>query len=229
MPNGGRRRLLLALAGVALAVAVAGAGLLLAGQLRPATGGPAARAPAAPDPPVARRDVQSPAPDPTAAPSPGWAWRPLPAARVPFVPVRLVIDRLQVEAPVVQKAVDRNNVMESPDGPNDVAWYRFTSRPGSGSNAVFSGHRDFPRVGPAVFWRLDQLVAGDVIRVVSAQQTEIDYRVTRRTSYRISGIPMQEILTQEPVEELTLITCSGSYSTPAGYDERLVIRAVHTA
>lgn len=80
------------------------------------------------------------------------------------MPVRLVVDRLQVEAPVEQKAVDGNNIMESPERPGDVAWYRFTSRPGSGSNAVYSGHRDFPSVGPAVFWRLDQLVPGDVIR-----------------------------------------------------------------
>ena len=126
------------------------------------------------------------------------------------------------------RAVDGNNVMEAPDRPWDVAWYRFTARPGSGSNAVFAGHRDFPRVGPAVFWKLDQLVPGDVIRVVSGGQTEIDYRVTQRRSYPVATMPMKEILAQEPMEELTLITCIGSYSRASGYDQRLVVRAVRS-
>lgn len=64
---------------------------------------------------------------------------------------------------------------------------------------------------------------------MSAERTETDYRVTQRTSCRVSGMPMQQILAQDPVEELTLITCSGSYSQAASYDQRLVVRAVHAA
>lgn len=230
MHNDGGRRPVATLVALGAAAIVLTAGLLTATHLRSLPAAPTARASGQPS---EAGPTTLPTPTSTAQPQPspsqGWAWRPLPEASVPFVPARLVIDRLHVQAPVELKAVDRNNVMEAPDRPGDVAWYSFTGRPGSGSNAVFAGHRDFPRVGPAVFWKLDQLVQGDVIRVVSGGQTEIDYRVTTHRSYLVTAMPMQDILRQEPVEELTLITCSGSYSRSGGYDQRLVVRAIRTA
>src|SRR5215472_208021 len=154
-------------------------------------------------------------------------WRPLPPATAPFVPAELVIEKLRLQAPIEVKGVDANNVMEAPDRPTDVAWYRFTARPGAGSNAVFAGHRDFGQVGsPAIFWHLDQLAAGDLIDVVSAQQTEIRYRVSQTWDYNLSTIPMDRVLATDPREEVTLITCAGTYARGLGYDHRLVVRAV---
>ncbi|HEY4027034.1 MAG TPA: class F sortase, partial [Candidatus Dormibacteraeota bacterium] len=144
-----------------------------------------------------------------------------------FVPAQLVIERLRVRAPVEVKGIDAHNIMEAPDRGTEAAWYRFTPRPGAGSNAVFAGHRDFGQVGnPAIFWHLDQLVAGDVVDVVSSQQTEIRYRVTQTWDYGLRDIPMQKVLATDPVEEVTLITCSGAYARGVGYDHRLVVRAV---
>jgi sortase (surface protein transpeptidase) len=120
--------------------------------------------------------------------------------------------------------------MEAPDRPADVAWYRFTSRPGAGSNAVFSGRRDSGRAGvPAVFLHLDQLGAGDLLDVVSAQRTEIRYRVSGTRDYALSGMPMQSVLATDRAEEITLITTSGTFSPGVGYDRRLVVRAVRTS
>ena len=205
-----------------VAAGVLGAGIvsgMLAGptvvRSRAVSGGPAAIAPAA---------VASPG----TSLSDRW-WKPLPAATSAFVPAQVVIDKLKVQAPVEIKGVDAHNVMEVPDRPTDAAWYRFTAKPGSGSNAVFAGYRDFGQVGnPAIFWKLDQLQPGDLVEVVSDQQTEIRYRVAQTWDYSLTDMPMGQVLAADPADEVTLITCSGTF-VRGGYDHRLVVRAVRSA
>ena len=166
---------------------------------------------------------------PTAVASPDHWWKPLPTATAAFQPTLLVIEKLRVLAPIEVKGLDARNVMEAPDRPTDAAWYRFTARPGSGSNAVFSGHRDFGQAGtPAIFSHLDQLGPGDAIAVVSDRQTQILYRVTKTWDYSVTNIPMEQVLAADPGDEVTLITTSGTY-VRGGYDHRLVVRAVRTS
>lgn len=222
-----RRQAVLGLAGAAAVVIVAGSSLLMP-RLLSTTGrhprghvaSPVAWAAKAAAPPASAAPSGG-----ASAPAGSW-WTPLPTAAASFVPQELVIEKLRVRAPTEIKGVDSHNQMQAPDGPWDVAWYPFTSRPGSGSNAVFSGHRDFARVGPAVFWRLDQLMSGDEIDIVSSQRTEIRYGVSQVWSYSDSDIPMSQVLASDRVDEITLITCSGRYTPATGYDHRLVVRAV---
>jgi LPXTG-site transpeptidase (sortase) family protein len=205
-------------AAAALVVAAGlGTGLLTA---RPHPSQPVAHAP--------RPHVSAPARPVAASPSPpAWSWKPLPPATSSFVPVELVIQKLQVEAPIEVKGVDAHNVMEAPDLGTDAAWYKFTARPGAGSNAVFAGHLDYGRLGnPAIFWHLDQLTSGDLIEVVSPQQTEIRYRVTQTWNYTIQNMPMASVLATDRLDEVTLITCAGTFTNGAGYDHRFVVRAV---
>ena len=183
--------------------------------------------------PIAHRPEQTPtatAPaQPSGAPAPGQWWKPLPTATGPFQPAELVIEKLRVQATVEVKGLDADNVMVAPDRPTDVAWYRFTAKPGSGGNAVFSGHCDTGQPGnKAVFGYLDQLVPGDFIEVVSDKRTEIRYRVSQTSDYSLSNIPMQQLLASDRTDEITLITCSGSY-VRGGHDHRLVVRAVRVA
>jgi sortase A len=209
-------------AAVAVLVLAAGLGAgLLAARLHPA---PAAHTP------VARAATPPPAAAATASPSPSAWWTPLPAATASFVPSMLVIEKLKVQAPIEVKGIDAHNVMEAPDRATDAAWYRFTARPGAGSNAVFAGHLDYGTLGnPAIFWHLDQLAAGDLVEVVSPQQTEIRYRVTQTWNYTVKDIPMASVLATDRVDEVTLITCGGTYERGSGYDHRFVVRAVRTA
>jgi LPXTG-site transpeptidase (sortase) family protein len=218
MPGRNARRATWAAVAVGVLVAGLASGLLAARLQQPR---PAAHRPS----PAATATDQ-----PTVAPTPDAWWKPLPLATAPFVPVELVIEKLRVEAPVEVKGIDSQNVMEAPDRPTDAAWYRFSARPGSGSNAVFAGHRDYGQVGnPAIFWHLDELVAGDLIDVVSPQRTELRYRVRQAWDYELSTIPMQKVLATDPTDEVTLITCSGTFDRGVGYDHRLVVRAVRAA
>ncbi len=202
--------------GVALLVVVSG--VLVGAKLVPTR--PHAPQLVAPGPSAV---VAAPLTSSSAPPSPT-TWKQLPLASGAFVPTRLVVEKLGVSAPIEIKGIDSHNVMQSPDGPFQVAWYRFTAQPGSGSNAVFAGHRDYWGTGPAVFWHLGDLRAGDIIHVVSGQATEIRYKVAQSTNYALSSMPMQSILAASKGDEITLITCYGDFRN-GGYDHRLVVTA----
>lgn len=139
---------------------------------------------------------------------------------------RLVIPRVGIDAPVVTLGIDGDGVMQSPSNAYDVAWYDFSTRPGFGSNAVFSGHVDYHDVGPAVFWELRHLQAGDIVEVRLADGTIYQYSVTALECLPVDTAPIGEIVGPTPNEVVTLITCCGefNYSTRQ-YSHRLVVRA----
>lgn len=116
--------------------------------------------------------------------------------------------------------------MQNPNGPEDVAWYDFSARPGSGGNVVMSGHLDFYNYGDAVFARLGQLRVGDTIEITLQNGSRYMYRVVSSRSYRASNVPLNELLAATPTETLTLITCDGEWNSRAReYTDRLIVRA----
>ncbi len=137
---------------------------------------------------------------------------------------RLRIPSINVDAPVQVKNI-KDGAMENPDGPANVAWYDFTPKPGIGTgNGVFSGHVDYVKVGPAVFWDLRKLVAGDSIEVALSDGTVIKYAVTASWLYPLNEVPMADVLANTSTESITLITCGGTFSGGA-YTHRYVLRA----
>jgi LPXTG-site transpeptidase (sortase) family protein len=138
----------------------------------------------------------------------------------------IVIPKFDIDAPVVVRGVDANNVMETPDGPKDVAWYDFTNPPGAGSNAVFSAHVDYINYGPAVFWHLKDLEQGDLVQVRLESGTVYTYAVESRQN--VPAEPTQEVLASivgdTPTDVITLITCGGSWDGHE-YSERVIVRA----
>ncbi len=215
MPNVVRgHRAVFALVGVAVVAILAASGWFLVGSH------------AQPQPRPSHAAAQ-----PSAQPSilPAATATPAPSAPPAVQPQQLVIPRLGVQAPIENKGIDSHNQMEAPDKPFDVAWYPFTAKPGAGGNAVFAGHKDFAGIGPAVFWKLGQLSPGDTIQVTGVDQTQLHYQVIQTWDYTLSNIPMASVLAQGGGDQITLITCAGSYSRAAGYDHRLVVRAKRMA
>lgn len=153
---------------------------------------------------------------------------PVPAVATPSgaPPARIVIPRIGVDAPITTKDMDADGVMEPPDGPEDVAWYGFTARPGSGSNAVFSAHVDYHGYGPAVFADLKTLKKGDLVEVHTADGAVYRYEVTLSLSYPAETAPFEDIVGPTSREVITLITCAGTFDQAARrYSHRLVVRA----
>lgn len=165
----------------------------------------------------------SPVPTPTPVPPPPDS-----------VPYQMIIDTIGVNAPVVAKGVDANNVPIVPLNSYQVAWYTFSSQPGNGGNAIFAGHVTWS--GRAVFYNLHQLAAGDTIRLVSQEGDEFTYTVTE--SYLVGEhdqAAAAQVMGQTPTDVVTLITCDGDFyytGDPVfrgSYTQRRVVRAALTS
>jgi len=162
-------------------------------------------------------------PRPTATAEPTTTPAPL---LVAAPPVRLLIPAIGVDAPITVKGLRADATMDVPDGPEDVAWYNFTARPGMGSNAVISGHLDYHDYGAAVFWRLKELREGDIVEVRLADGSVLRYRVSLKLSYDARMAPVPEIVGPTSKEVVTLITCGGTFDSGSRtYSNRLVVRA----
>lgn len=139
---------------------------------------------------------------------------------------RLVIPEIGVDAPLVVRGIDASGRMQVPDGPEAVAWYDFTARPGEEGNIVLSGHLDFRGYGPAVFARLRDLTLGDLVEVRLEDGSTYQYVVTESVAYEAEGAPVQDIVGPTSRETLTLITCDGTFNGDSlTYSHRLVVRA----
>ena len=169
-------------------------------------------------------EFSTPTPGPTPTPSSQF-----PPGRDSAI-TRIVIEKAKIDAPIVDKGVNEEGVMQAPDNATDVAWYDFSAHPGFGGNAVFAAHVDYIHVGAAVFWNLKDLEAGDVIQVRLADGTEYRYAVTFKKQFDAATAPVNDIVGPTPKETVTLITCGGTFNAASHqYDKRLVVRAERVA
>jgi sortase (surface protein transpeptidase) len=140
------------------------------------------------------------------------------------IPAQLMIPRIGVAAPVEQVGVDRNNNMDVPSKPTDVAWYRPGPAPGEAGDAVIDGHLDWTS-GKAVFWDLHLLQAGDEIDVVAQDGARLRFQVSDLHSYAYTARPAG-LFARSGQPQLSLITCAGSWDKgKQTYVQRLVVNA----
>lgn len=147
---------------------------------------------------------------------------------------RMIIEKINVDAPVITLGLDENSVPQVPDGPGDVAWYDFSTKPGWGSNAVFSGHVDWTLYGQpvvGVFYYLRDLGLDDVIKIVLEDGTEYRYKVTANQAIEDEDPKALAVMGPTPDDVITIITCGGiwirDWTNPLGgyYTHRQVVRA----
>jgi len=144
-------------------------------------------------------------------------------------PIALQVDSVGVDAPIELGGVV-DGIMLDPSGPWVVSWYEPLGKVGEGGNVVMAGHVDYWNVGPAVFWDIRNLPAGDVIRVVGEDGKNYEYAVQWIERYDAAQLTPEviqgEIVGDTGEETLTLITCGGTFDPATGeYNERWVVRA----
>lgn len=149
-------------------------------------------------------------------------------------PIRIGIPRIGVDAPVVVMGLDSRNYPQVPDSGSDVAWYTFSAPPGSGSNAVFSGHVDWyywGLPGEGVFYHLRELQIGDDISLQLEDESQLLYKVTGNVAVAYDDPNVLKVMDPTSRDVITLITCGGTwlrdYSNPIGgnYSHRVIVRA----
>jgi LPXTG-site transpeptidase (sortase) family protein len=151
------------------------------------------------------------------------------------LPVRLIIPRLYIDAPVITETLDENRIPQVPDRPDQVGWFDFSAAPGAGSNAVFTGHVDWQtedRVPiPGVFYRLREMKIGDVIDVTLEDGSSLRYRVTGNVAIPYDDPNVVRVMNPTDRDVITVITCGGSWikdpRKPNGgnYSHRIIVRA----
>lgn len=157
---------------------------------------------------------------------------PTPSPIPPFVgqAFRIAIDKIGVDAPVVTEGLDADLVPQVPLNGYEVAWYDFSAQPGTPGNAVFAGHKTWS--GEGVFYNLDQLQVGDIIRLRGeGDGVELLYSVSESFTVSEDDPNGVQVMLYSPRDIVTIITCDGTrYYTGDStfghdYTERRVIRA----
>jgi LPXTG-site transpeptidase (sortase) family protein len=175
-------------------------------------------------PPTVRPTVvptNPPTPRPTAPPVPTAA--PLPKAAIP---VSITIPRFRSSAEIVPLGLEADGTMAAPSDPDTIGWYDFSAQVGRPGNAVVVGHVDWGGRLRA-FGLLRELHSDDQVTIVDALDRELTYRVQSVETVSADS-PPDEFLTQTgPQEELTLITCGGTFDhTAHQYLSRVIVRAI---
>ncbi len=148
------------------------------------------------------------------------------SSTVAFVPVRLKIPSLGVDASVEEVGNKADGSMDTPKSFSKVAWYKLGSKPGEQGNAVFAGHVNNALMTSGVFAHLKEISVGDYVSVADISGKIILYRVTDVEQYRVDEAPASSIFTTTGTPQLVLITCDGEWSPSAkSFDKRLVVFA----
>lgn len=166
----------------------------------------------------------------------GVSLTPTPVVVNTSAPLRIAIPSIGVDASVITLGLEPDGVPEVPDWTNSsdpgwvVAWYDFSAWPGSGSNAVLSGHVTWDQ-SPAIFWSLKDLQKGDVIKLVTEEGKEMVYEVSANFAVDPDDPDAVKVMAPTSEDIITLITCGGTWlpnpSEPFGgnYSQRIIIQA----
>lgn len=182
--------------------------------------------PAPPETPVPT-DTPAPteAPLPTATEEPTATPDPLPRAAKPGE-WTLEIPWIGITAPIVGVGLDPDGAIGSPNGPDDVGWFRGGAYPGKQGNAIIDGHRDW-YVGPraAVFWDLPKLAKGANVYIYDDGDAYV-YEVYRKLTYDFDDPDALDTIQPSDGPILTLITCDGTFNAAThNYGERTIVQA----
>jgi sortase (surface protein transpeptidase) len=140
-------------------------------------------------------------------------------------PVRLVVPGIGVDADVVELGLEEDGTMEVPTDFAQTGWFRPGPRPGRVGPAVIAGHVD-DRSGPAVFFRLSELEAGDRIEVHGEGGELVVFEVTGSEQHPKDAFPTERVYRGTPGAELRLITCGGDFDRDVGsYRDNVIVYA----
>ena len=180
------------------------------------------------DPPANAGKVPGPPVSPTDPASPLTPITPGDAAPV-AAPARVSIPAIGVNAPIENLSLAADGSLIPPSDFTSVGWYAGGPAPGSVGPSVLAGHVD-SKAGPAVFWRLRDLVAGDVVAVIGTDGVVRRFAVTSVAQYAKDHFPTDEVYGIQATPVLRLVTCGGVFDRSTGhYRDNVVVYADEVA
>ncbi|GAC1413150.1 MAG: hypothetical protein NVSMB66_4320 [Candidatus Doudnabacteria bacterium] len=145
----------------------------------------------------------------------------LPASK----PSRIVIDSINVNAPVTELGLNHDRTLQVPSIYSDVGWYTNSPTPGELGPSILVGHLDSAKAA-AVFYHLKDLKQGDKIQVKRADGSIANFKVDAMQIFSQDNFPTEKVYGSINYSGLRLITCAGSFNQSAGhYTDNLVVYA----
>lgn len=171
-------------------------------------------------------DQRVPGPNPTPA-DPASPLRPIMpgGAALAAPPVSIAIPAIGVAARVVDLGLDSTGALIPPSDVETVGWYDGGPAPGAVGPAVLAGHVD-SSTGPAVFWKLRELLPGDQLSVTGTDGAVHRFVVTKVEQYAKDHFPTDAVYGIQAAPVLRLVTCGGTFDRSTGhYRDNVVVYA----
>jgi hypothetical protein len=142
-------------------------------------------------------------------------------------PTRLKVPAIKLDTALETLRLGGAGELTPPKDFAKAGWYADGTVPGDVGPAVIAGHVD-NRSGPAVFYDLREIVAGDTIEVSRGGVT-VRFTVTSTAWYPKKEFPTADVYGPTPDRQLRLITCGGVFDRSLkSYKDNLVVYAVRS-
>ena len=130
-------------------------------------------------------------------------------------PTTLNIPAIGVSVSVSALGLNADGTVQVPTDFQQPGWYKLGPSPGQVGSAVILGHVDSYR-GPAVFFQLRSLKAGDPVDVNLADGATAHFVVSTVAMYPKVQFPAQQVYGSHGDSELQLVTCGGVFDSHTG-------------
>jgi len=168
-----------------------------------------------PAPSPARSSADLGVPGPELSGSPGGIARPSvgvdPVAPRP-APVALRIPAIGVDVSLSTLGLNADHTVQVPTDFQQAGWFGLGPSPGQTGSAVILGHVD-SYTGPAVFFQIRTLRAGDQVNVSLADGAIAHFQVSAVAMYAKDQFPAQQVYAPHGGSALQLVTCGGTFDT----------------
>ncbi len=141
-------------------------------------------------------------------------------------PATLSVPAIGLDEDLIDLGLQDDGSLEVPTDWSRVGWFTGGGKPGGHGPTVMVGHLD-STTGPAVFYELTEVQAGDLIEVTDVDGTLHTYEVYRVQDLPKDDYPTQEVFGATSGDELRLITCTGEFDAAnfRHLDNRVVFAA----
>lgn len=141
------------------------------------------------------------------------------------VPVSVTIPAIDVRSSLIGLGIADDGTMQVPEDFDQAGWLETGPAPGDRGPSVIAGHVD-SKSGPAVFFRLRELAAGDRVQVRQRDGDVVAFTVRRIERYPKDDFPSAQVYGPVPGPVLRLITCGGTFDHSSGhYRDNVVVYA----
>ncbi|QNG55346.1 class F sortase [Pseudonocardia petroleophila] len=141
-------------------------------------------------------------------------------------PVSLDIPAIELaRSPLGELGLNPDGTVEVPVDFATAGWFDLGPTPGQVGASVLLGHVD-STTGPAVFFRLRSLEAGDLVEVGLADGTVARFAVGSVETYPKAEFPARRVYTSVGSRDLRLVTCGGEFDPVSrSYESNVVVYA----